>query len=308
MEAESTARLVDALSSYCALWPEEAPVVDRIISFLRSHPEPFSRSCLEGHITGSAFVVDPGLEKTLFVHHAKLDKWLQPGGHCEEGEGALEASRREAAEETGVELGRPVDSLPLDVDIHEIPARDAVPAHLHLDIRYLFVSPLGETRSSEESHAVEWLSFAEARSRNPEASISRPLAKIEELGPVLKAKLAKKQARAASDTRGGKIGASPEDSAMAPQPTGSQAPLPDSKPSRDPLHGKTLEMILNELVARHGWEGLAELIPIRCFTHDPSLKSSLVFLRRTPWARAKVETLYLGNLGRRRGPSAKWKR
>lgn len=55
----------------------------------------------------------------------------------------------------------------------------------------------------------------------------------------------------------------------------------------------TLEMILNELVHQYGWKELGERIPIRCFTHDPSVKSSLKFLRRTPWARKKVEDLYL---------------
>lgn len=61
----------------------------------------------------------------------------------------------------------------------------------------------------------------------------------------------------------------------------------------DPLHGKTLENILNELVDFYGWEQLGNMITIRCFTHDPSIKSSLAFLRRTPWARKKVEDLYL---------------
>ena len=60
----------------------------------------------------------------------------------------------------------------------------------------------------------------------------------------------------------------------------------------DPLHGVTLQMMLDQLVAQHGWDGLGRLIDIRCFTHDPSIKSSLTFLRRTPWARAKVEALY----------------
>lgn len=63
--------------------------------------------------------------------------------------------------------------------------------------------------------------------------------------------------------------------------------------SNDPLHGKTLEMILTHLVERMGWEEMAELIDINCFKKDPSIKSSLVFLRKTPWARKKVENLYL---------------
>lgn len=61
----------------------------------------------------------------------------------------------------------------------------------------------------------------------------------------------------------------------------------------NPLHGVKLEQIINELVAYYGWEHLGSRVSIRCFTHDPSVKSSLKFLRRTPWARAKVEHLYL---------------
>jgi hypothetical protein len=64
-------------------------------------------------------------------------------------------------------------------------------------------------------------------------------------------------------------------------------------PSKDPLHGKTLEMIVTELVEHFGWEDLGSIIDIRCFRFDPSIKSSLTFLRKTPWARKKVEELYI---------------
>lgn len=67
----------------------------------------------------------------------------------------------------------------------------------------------------------------------------------------------------------------------------------------NPLHGVTLEQIINDLVAHYGWEYLGYNINIRCFTHDPSVKSSLKFLRRTPWARAKVEAMYLNMLKNR---------
>jgi uncharacterized protein (DUF2132 family) len=72
----------------------------------------------------------------------------------------------------------------------------------------------------------------------------------------------------------------------------------------DPLHGLTLQAILESLLEKYGWEGLALRIPAHCFSSDPSIKSSLTFLRRTPWARAKVEALYLGKLkaGRKRAP------
>jgi uncharacterized protein (DUF2132 family) len=69
--------------------------------------------------------------------------------------------------------------------------------------------------------------------------------------------------------------------------------------SNDPLHGLTLETILTRLVEMHGWAGLARHIDVRCFQNEPSIKSSLTFLRRTPWARKKVEELYLAGLGGR---------
>lgn len=63
--------------------------------------------------------------------------------------------------------------------------------------------------------------------------------------------------------------------------------------SSDPLHGITLKTILSELVGQFGWEEMGKTIDIRCFTHEPSISSSLKFLRRTPWARDKVEEMYL---------------
>jgi uncharacterized protein (DUF2132 family) len=81
-----------------------------------------------------------------------------------------------------------------------------------------------------------------------------------------------------------------------------QAPLPETSETahttpapqpRNPLHGMTLEAIVNALAEHYGWDGLGQRIPVRCFTHDPSTASSLKFLRKTPWAREKVEGLYL---------------
>lgn len=71
------------------------------------------------------------------------------------------------------------------------------------------------------------------------------------------------------------------------------ANLPMQKQTNNPLHGITLEHIVNALVKHYGWEALGEQIDIRCFTDNPSVKSSLKFLRKTPWARTKVENLYL---------------
>jgi uncharacterized protein (DUF2132 family) len=70
--------------------------------------------------------------------------------------------------------------------------------------------------------------------------------------------------------------------------------------SKDPLHGKTLEMIVTELQEHYGWEELGRQVNINCFKSDPSVKSSLTFLRKTPWARTKVESLYLYMLRKRK--------
>jgi uncharacterized protein (DUF2132 family) len=69
--------------------------------------------------------------------------------------------------------------------------------------------------------------------------------------------------------------------------------IPVNEQPRNPLHGLTLEVIVSELEAYFGWSELGQRIPVRCFTHDPSVKSSLKFLRKTPWVRDKVEGLYL---------------
>jgi uncharacterized protein (DUF2132 family) len=83
----------------------------------------------------------------------------------------------------------------------------------------------------------------------------------------------------------------------------SDTPLPHEQP-RNPLHGLTLESIISSLEMHYGWLELAQRIPIRCFTHDPSISSSLKFLRKTPWARDKVEGLYLFMLRENRRSSS----
>jgi uncharacterized protein (DUF2132 family) len=85
----------------------------------------------------------------------------------------------------------------------------------------------------------------------------------------------------------------PADVTPATSPT--EAAAPSNPGSRDPLHGVTLEMMLTRLVERHGWEAMGRAVEIRCFLENPSIASSLKFLRRTPWAREKVERMYLTN-------------
>jgi len=155
--------LLGQLSRYQESWPDESATANRFRSFIGSRDDSFLRSCESGHVTGSAFVVDPAMTMTLFVHHRKSGKWFQPGGHCEPGETALEAALREALEETGVYASALYPDQLFDIDIHEIPARADTPAHLHYDARFILVAEAGDTVVSHESYAVEWVSMEELK-------------------------------------------------------------------------------------------------------------------------------------------------
>ncbi|MDA3039233.1 MAG: NUDIX hydrolase [Actinomycetota bacterium] len=111
-----------------------------MLAFIDQHEDALLRSCLAGHLTGSALVVDSSTGNVLLLHHAKLQRWLQPGGHAD-GDGDLGAvALREAIEETGL-VGLELVHPAIDLDIHVIPARGDEPAHLHLDVRYLVLAP-----------------------------------------------------------------------------------------------------------------------------------------------------------------------
>ena len=143
---------------------KEARDVAFIRDFLRRHPEDAHlRTQLEGHLTGSGFVLDASRTRVLLLHHARLDRWLQPGGH---GEGETDPrliALREIEEETGLTGLEALNGGALfDVDVHGIPARKDEPAHLHLDLRYAFIAPPGaEPRVSSESRALRWVPLSE---------------------------------------------------------------------------------------------------------------------------------------------------
>jgi 8-oxo-dGTP pyrophosphatase MutT (NUDIX family) len=155
---------------------------DRILDFVRRHPDPFDRRIAEGHLTGSAIVVSASGAEVLLVHHRKLDRWLQPGGHATAGETTAEAvALREAVEETGLRglLLHPTAPRPLDVDVHDIPARGGEPAHQHLDLRYLVVAPEGAALSPqlEELHALRWVGWDEAGCLGDDPGLRRAFGK-----------------------------------------------------------------------------------------------------------------------------------
>jgi 8-oxo-dGTP pyrophosphatase MutT (NUDIX family) len=142
----------------------EASDLATICAFVRARADPFARSHLDAHLTGSAFVVSSDGQRVLLVHHRRLDLWLQPGGHGEPGERlGEEVALREAREETGIATLalHPTAPRPLDVDVHRIPERKGVPAHDHLDLRYLVVAPPGVRirHDLDEAHDARWFTW-----------------------------------------------------------------------------------------------------------------------------------------------------
>jgi 8-oxo-dGTP pyrophosphatase MutT (NUDIX family) len=134
-----------------------------------------------GHVTGSAWVVNDDYTQVVLVHHAKLDKWVQPGGHCDGEADAANVARREAEEETGLAV-EPISAEIFDIDVHEIPEYWRTPAHCHYDVRFLLRADSGQTPVvSDESHAARWFDLDAALRQSGEESNTRMVEKTRQL-------------------------------------------------------------------------------------------------------------------------------
>ena len=170
--------LISQLTNYKTSYPEEQVFIQQFLELL-GQKDCFERTHLPSDITGSSWIVDELYKKVLLVHHAKLNKWLQPGGHADGDDNVLRVATREAEEETGLKSLKPVSSTIFDIDIHTIPARKDMPEHLHYDVRFLFVGNVDEPIVvSEESHEVKWINLSKLEQFNQERSVLRMKEKI----------------------------------------------------------------------------------------------------------------------------------
>jgi len=169
--------LIGMLQSYKSDFADEQKFISSLLELL-SHKDCFQRTHLPGHITGSAWILNKERTRTLLVHHAKLNKWVQPGGHADGEENILNVALREAEEETGLKFFKYSEKI-FDVDIHLIPKRKDFPEHFHYDVRFLVEADEQEPIIvSEESHDVRWIELNELEKFTRERSVLRMKEKL----------------------------------------------------------------------------------------------------------------------------------
>jgi len=173
-------QLINALRTYQAFDTEENAMVEKTIKYLEGTDDYLGKVNPDGHITGSAWIVNKSKDKTLLTHHLKLNIWVQLGGHTELDESVFDSAYREGIEESGLEELNKIDVSIFDVDVHKIPERKGVKAHYHYDIRYIFEAddeiPL---IISDESHDLAWVPFNEIKKYTTERSVIRMVEKME---------------------------------------------------------------------------------------------------------------------------------
>jgi 8-oxo-dGTP pyrophosphatase MutT (NUDIX family) len=163
--------LLHKLAAYRPTTAVDAAAQQQIIAFVQEHPDCFERSLAIGHITASAWVLNKTGDKALLMHHAKLNQWMQLGGHCDGDPDVLAVAIKEAQEESGIEDIVPVHEDIFDLDVHAIPATPKEAAHYHYDVRFLLrVAGDADFVRNHESHDMRW--FGAVRDQLPTAQTS----------------------------------------------------------------------------------------------------------------------------------------
>jgi 8-oxo-dGTP pyrophosphatase MutT (NUDIX family) len=130
-------KLKSLLQDYNPLDLDEINSKQKMLSFLEENVDCFERSCFKGHFTASSWLLNQTADKALLMHHAKLDKWMQLGGHCDGDSNILQVAIKEAQEESGINEIIALSDKIFDIDIHLIPENNKEQEHFHFDVRFL---------------------------------------------------------------------------------------------------------------------------------------------------------------------------
>lgn len=175
-------KLHSLLQNYTPFDDHEKKMVQDVITFVESTPDCFENTHAHGHITASAWIVDAERKHTGLVHHVKLNKWMQPGGHSDGKSDTAQESLREAIEEFGNIGLKLVHENIFDVDIHAIPEdkKRGLGKHLHYDIRFLIEGDSSKDPIlSDESHEAAWIPLDKVHTYNNEDSVMRMVRKLQ---------------------------------------------------------------------------------------------------------------------------------
>lgn len=166
-------QLIDLLTLHIPFDQEEENYRKITLNFIANTKDCTNRQSPDGHITASAWVLSPNRTAALLIHHKKLNRWLQLGGHVENDQSIQDAACREAQEESGIIDLQLIDKGLFDIDIHLIPARKNYPSHYHYDCRFIFQSTTLRFVVNDESHNLAWVSIAEITEEVADKSIIR---------------------------------------------------------------------------------------------------------------------------------------
>lgn len=149
--------LIKTLQTYSPT-TAEIEFKEQMLSFIEQHENCFERSLEIGHITASSWLLSKNHSKALLIHHAKLNKWFQLGGHCDGNPDVLAVAIKEAQEESGIQNIAPLSTDIFDIDIHLIPANSREKEHFHYDVRFLLhVISDEQIIQNHEAKALRWI-------------------------------------------------------------------------------------------------------------------------------------------------------
>ena len=177
---ENTKKTYDLLKAYQPSCQKELVYKQSMLDLISACEDCFLRSCRVGHFTASAFLLNQQKTHVLLMHHTKLDKWMQLGGHCDGDSDVLAVAIKEAQEESGINEIVPLNSEIFDIDIHLIPANKTNEAHYHFDIRFLLHAHKDDKfHKNHESKELKWIAKNSKDIPSDSDSVTRMFEKLQ---------------------------------------------------------------------------------------------------------------------------------